>query len=95
LTDVRLHGILHILIVLDSCKHGGLIMMTAEEKYISLKDAAEKLGMKRPSLHYYIDHLKMEKKQFPLDRERYITLSDFERIKQLREEAAARKSVSE
>lgn len=70
-------------------------MMTAEEaKYISLKDAAERLGMTRPSLHYYIDRLHMEKKQFEMDREKYITLADFERIKRLREEAAARKGVS-
>ena len=54
-------------------------------EYISLKDAAERLGVTRPSLHYYIDTLQLEKYRFPLDRQRYLRFSDFEKIRSLKE----------
>jgi len=66
-----------------------------EEKYVSLKDAARKLGVTRPSLYHYIDVLKLEKKRFPLDRQTYLKLSDFEQIKTLKEQVAQRKETSE
>jgi predicted DNA-binding transcriptional regulator AlpA len=61
-----------------------------DEKYISLKEAAERLKVTRPSLYHYIDVLKLEKKRFPLDRQTYLKMSDFEQIKTLREQAAER-----
>lgn len=61
-----------------------------EEKYISLKEAAERLKVTRPSLYHYIEVLKLEKKRFPLDRQTYLKMSDFERIKTLREQVAER-----
>jgi predicted DNA-binding transcriptional regulator AlpA len=60
------------------------------EKYISLKEAAERLKVTRPSLYHYIDVLKLEKKRFPLDRQTYLKMSDFEQIKTLREQMAER-----
>jgi DNA-binding transcriptional MerR regulator len=64
-----------------------------EEKYVSLKEAAERLKVTRPSLHYYIDALQLKKHRFPLDRQRYLSLTDFERIKTLKEQAAQRNEV--
>ncbi len=61
-----------------------------EEKYISMKDAAESLGVKRPSLYHYVEVLKLEKHRFPLDRQTYLKLSDFEKIRILKEQAAQR-----
>lgn len=61
-----------------------------DEKYISLKDASERLKIARPTLHHYIDVLKLEKKRFPLDRQAYLKMSDFEQIKTLREQMAER-----
>lgn len=61
-----------------------------KEKYISLKEVAEKLGVARGTLDYYVAHLKIESVKFPLDRRRYILESDFERIRTLRQEAQER-----
>ena len=60
------------------------------EKYISLQEAVEQLKVARGTLDYYLRQLKIERKKFPLDKRAYIAFADFERIKQLREEAAAR-----
>lgn len=67
-----------------------------EEKYISMEDAAEQLGVTRTALYYYIRTLKLEKKKFELDKHVYLKVSDFQRIKTLKEEAAKRidKSVA-
>lgn len=61
-----------------------------DEEYISLKDAAKRLGVTRPSLHYYIDTLQLEKHRFPLDRQRYLSFSDFEKIRGLKEQVVQR-----
>ncbi len=66
-----------------------------EERYISMKDAADRLEVKRPSLYHYIKTLKIEKFRFPLDRQTYIKLSDFEKIRKLKNEAAERSGFSE
>lgn len=66
-----------------------------DEKYISMKEAAERLRVARPSLYHYVEVLKLEKHRFPLDRQRYLKMSDFERIKKLREEAAQRQKDDE
>lgn len=61
-----------------------------EEEYISMKDAAEQLKVKRPSLYHYVEVLELKTHRFKLDRQTYLTMSDFEQIKKLREEAAKR-----
>src|SRR5260221_20081 len=38
-----------------------------KEQYISLKEATAKLGVARGTLRYYLDHLEIEKKRFPLE----------------------------
>lgn len=62
----------------------------SEERYISMEDAAEQLGVTRTALYYYIRTLKLEKKKFELDRRMYLKVSDFERIKGLKEDTANR-----
>lgn len=62
----------------------------SEQEYISMEDAAERLGVTRTALYYYIRTLKLEKKKFELDKHIYLKVSDFERIKTLKEDAAKR-----
>lgn len=66
-----------------------------EEKYISMEDAAEQLGVTRTALYYYIRTLKLEKKKFALDKRVYLKVSDFQKIKILKEEAAKRAADKE
>ena len=65
-----------------------------EEKYISMEEAAEQLKVTRTALYYYIRTLKLEKKKFELDRRIYLKMSDFERIKKLKDDAAKRNEPS-
>lgn len=60
----------------------------ARQGYITLDDAAMLLGVKRPTLYYYIKTLKLETKKFQLDRRAYLKQADFEMIKLLKEQAA-------
>jgi predicted DNA-binding transcriptional regulator AlpA len=59
-------------------------------EYISLDEAAEVIGVTKPSLYYYVRILNIEKKKFPLDRKVYIKWEDFEKIKKLKDEAVNR-----
>lgn len=61
-----------------------------KERYISLREVAEKLGVARGTLDYYFKHLEIEPVKFPLDRRKYILESDLVRIQRLRQEAAER-----
>ena len=61
-----------------------------KEKYISLQEVKEKLGVARGTLDYYLRRLEIERKKFPLDKHVYILHTDYERIRTLREEAAER-----
>ena len=61
-----------------------------EQEYISMEDAAEQLKVTRTALYYYIRTLKLEKKKFELDKHIYLKVSDFERIKTLKDDAAKR-----
>jgi len=65
-----------------------------EQEYISMEDAAERLKVTRTALYYYIRTLKLEKKKFELDKRVYLKVSDFERIRKLKEEAAKRNEPS-
>lgn len=65
-----------------------------EQEYISMEEAAEQLKVTRTALYYYIRTLKLEKKKFELDKRVYLKVSDFERIRKLKEEAAKRNEPS-
>lgn len=67
------------------------MVMTQEEHYISVDDAAQELGVNRSTMYYYKRQLHIEHKKFPLDRHKYISHADFERIKEARQAAAERK----
>ena len=64
--------------------------MADHTKYISMEDAAQKLGVKRATLYYYIKVLKLETKKFDLDKRKYLKVADFERINKLRDAATER-----
>jgi transposase-like protein len=63
--------------------------MIKEQEYISVEDAARELGVNRSTMYYYKRQLNIQHKKFPLDRRRYISLQDLERIK------AAKKAATE
>lgn len=69
--------------------------MADERKVISLGEAAHRLGVTRPTLYYYMERLNIEKRTFKLDKRVYLDMSDFERIKKLRDEAKERSSQEE
>ena len=62
----------------------------AEAQYISLPDAARELNVTLGTLHYYIRRLSLKSQKFPLDKRAYLEMADFERIKELKDQAARR-----
>lgn len=66
----------------------------AEQHYISVDDAATRLKVTKATLYYYIKTLKLETHKFPLDRRAYLTSTDFETIKTLKDQASQRSDAS-
>jgi hypothetical protein len=68
-------------------------MIDTQKEYMTLDDAMREIGVKRTTLYYYQKRpdLNIEIKTFPLDTHAYLLRSDVERIKQLREQAQARR----
>lgn len=62
----------------------------SEQQYISIKRAAEQLGISRPALYHYVKGWNLEVKRFEYDRQSYLKMADFERIQKTREEIAER-----
>lgn len=58
-----------------------------EGQYITMDEAAQQLGVRRGTLHYYLRTLKISTHKFPLDRHAYVSMQDFETIRKLREQA--------
>lgn len=54
-----------------------------QEEYISVSDAAKKVGLKRASLYYYIKELHIETHKFHLSKQAYLVPSDVERIREV------------
>lgn len=67
-----------------------MVQLPDNSQYITMDEAATKLGVTRATLYYYIRSLKLEKHKFPLDKRVYLSLSDFEQIKTLKDQAAER-----
>lgn len=65
--------------------------MAENQQYITQEEATKQLGVTRATLYYYMKTLNIEKKKFPLDRHVYLRSSDFEKIKELREDAQERR----
>jgi len=62
-----------------------------EQEYIWVDDAAQALGVNRSTLYYYKKQLGIVHKKFPLDRRKYLSKADFERIRTAKAAAAAGK----
>lgn len=62
----------------------------AGQEYISLDAVANKLGVKKATVYYYIKRLNIKTQKFELDRHTYMQTQDFERVKQLKESARER-----
>jgi predicted site-specific integrase-resolvase len=56
-----------------------------DKEYLTLAEVAEYVGVKRPSLYYYINALKIKTHKFNLDKRAYILRADAERIKEIKE----------
>ena len=52
---------------------------------MTLDEAAKAVGLKRPSLYFYIKKLGIERKKFSNNRHQWISRADVERIKAVRE----------
>jgi AcrR family transcriptional regulator len=70
-----------------------VIALADNSQYITMDEAANKLGVTRATLYYYIRSLQLEKHKFPLDKRVYLSLADFEQIKLLKDQAAERRSL--
>lgn len=55
------------------------------EEYMTLAEAALAIGIKRPSLYYYIEKLHIKTQKYRMNKNRYIAVVDVERIKAMRE----------
>jgi hypothetical protein len=63
------------------------------QEYIWVDDAARALGVNRSTLYYYKKQLGIEHKKFPLDRRRYISKADLDRIKSAKVAASEGKHI--
>ena len=59
--------------------------MPEDKEYVTLDEAAKAVGLKRPSLYYYIKKLQIKREQFPYNRHRWIAQADVERIRAAKE----------
>lgn len=60
--------------------------MSEEKQYMSLAEVADFVGVKRPSLYFYVKRLGIETVKFNLDKRAYMTRADAERIKKVKDE---------
>lgn len=65
----------------DNPQDNQQIREEGENRWISIELVAERLGVKRPAVYYYIKKLQIPTRRFELDRKAYIPIADFERIK--------------
>ena len=65
--------------------------MDKDQHYLTVDAAAEALGVNRSTWYYYKKQLNIAHKKFPLDRRKYVSQADFERIKSAKEAAIERK----
>ncbi len=68
--------------------------MTTQD-HIAVEEAAKAIGVTKSTLYYYIRALKLETERFPLDRNAYLTVEDFEKIKTLKDQARSRSAKKE
>ena len=56
--------------------------MDEEQEYITLNDAAQRVGVKKGSLYYYFKALGIKTHKFPLNKHAYIATKDVKRIQE-------------
>ena len=54
---------------------------------LSYHCSTKEIGIDRSTLYYHIKRLNIQTKKFPFNRQGYLAMSDFERLKTLKEEA--------
>jgi hypothetical protein len=59
--------------------------MSEEKDFLTLSEAAQAVGLKRASLYYYLEKLGIETHKFDYNRHRYISRSDVERIRTVKD----------
>ena len=59
--------------------------MPEEKEYMTLDEAAAAVGLKRPSLYFYINKLKIKRERFEYNRHTWIARHDVERIRAAKE----------
>jgi hypothetical protein len=59
--------------------------MPEDKEFLTLDEAAKAVGLKRPSLYYYLDRLKIKRHKFAYNRHTYIASKDVERIRAAKE----------
>ena len=59
--------------------------MPEDREFMTLDEAAKAVGLKRPSLYFYIKKLSIQRRTFPNNRHVWIAHADVERIKMARE----------
>jgi hypothetical protein len=62
-----------------------------KEGLLSLKQAAQEIGIARKTMDYYVRTLSLETTKFPFDNSFYVRAEDVASIKALRDAAAARR----
>ena len=62
--------------------------MSKDSEHIAIEEAAKLLGVTRSTMYYYRKQLNIEYKKFPLDKHKYLTMADFERISEAKQAAA-------
>jgi predicted DNA-binding transcriptional regulator AlpA len=61
------------------------VSMPEDKEFMTLDEAAKVVGLKRPSLYFYIKKLSIQRRYFPNNRHAWIAHADVERIKMARE----------
>ena len=59
--------------------------MPEDKEFLTLDETAAAVGLKRPSLYFYLNKLKIERRKFPFNRHTWISRADVERIKTAQE----------
>ncbi len=62
--------------------------MSKDIGHISIEEASRLLGVTRSTMYYYRKQLDIEYQKFPLDKHKYLTMADFERIQEAKKAAA-------
>lgn len=65
-------------------------MPEEKPKYMTQKEAAQRLGVSQATLRYYMRTLAIERHKFALDTHVYLAIEDFERIAALKQQAQER-----